>query len=102
MEARACQPGFAVDERGLSDQVEVLLRDYREVTALESYDAVCSIEMGEHIGEGQYPTYAAIMFSALKPTGRLVLQQMSRRADEVVPGLVEIEVAVPRSWPAVW
>lgn len=80
-----------VDERGLSDQVEVLLRDYREITALESYDAVSSIEMGEHVGEDQYPTYAAIMYRAVKPTGRLVLQQMSRRADTAPGGGAFIE-----------
>lgn len=80
-----------VDELGLSDRVEVELRDYREVTALESYDAVSSIEMGEHVGEEQYPTYAAIMYAALKPTGRLVLQQMSRRADTAPGGGAFIE-----------
>lgn len=80
-----------VEELGLADRVEVQLRDYREVTALESYDAVSSIEMGEHVGEDHYPTYASIMFSALKPTGRLVLQQMSRRADTAPGGGAFIE-----------
>jgi cyclopropane-fatty-acyl-phospholipid synthase len=35
--------------------------------------------MGEHVGEAHYPTYAAIMFHALRPGGKLLLQQMSRR-----------------------
>ncbi len=43
------------------------------------YDAVVSLEMGEHVGEANYPTYAGQLFRQLKPEGRLVLQQMSRR-----------------------
>ncbi|MCE7004488.1 cyclopropane-fatty-acyl-phospholipid synthase family protein [Kibdelosporangium philippinense] len=62
---------------GLS--VEVRLQDYRELPA-EPFDAVASIEMGEHVGEENYPAYAATLFRMLKPEGRLVLQQMSRGA----------------------
>ena len=47
--------------------------------------------MGEHVGEEQYPTYAAILFDALKPTGRLLLQQMSRHADAAPGGGAFIE-----------
>jgi cyclopropane-fatty-acyl-phospholipid synthase len=66
---------------GLS--VDVRLQDYRELTDAP-FDAVSSIEMGEHVGEENYPTYAATLFRMLKPSGRLVLQQMSRGA--VAPG----------------
>jgi cyclopropane-fatty-acyl-phospholipid synthase len=79
------QRDFAVvrmRERGLAGSVEVCLRDYREFGDLPAsraaYDAVASIEMGEHVGENWYPTYARIMYDALKPGGRLLLQQMSR------------------------
>ena len=34
--------------------------------------------MGEHVGKGNYPVYAAQLLRQLKPEGRLVLQQMSR------------------------
>ncbi|ALG09098.1 SAM-dependent methyltransferase [Kibdelosporangium phytohabitans] len=63
--------------------VDVRLQDYREL-ADEPFDAVASIEMGEHVGEENYPTYAATLYRMLKPSGRLVLQQMSRGA--VAPG----------------
>ena len=44
-----------------------------------SFDAVSSIEMGEHVGEEQYPAYVGDPASAsLRPGGRLLLQQMSR------------------------
>jgi cyclopropane-fatty-acyl-phospholipid synthase len=35
--------------------------------------------MGEHVGEEQYRVYARTLLTALRPGGRLVLQQMSRR-----------------------
>jgi cyclopropane-fatty-acyl-phospholipid synthase len=68
---------------GLSDRVTIRLQDYRELPA-ESYDAVASIEMGEHVGEGNYPAYASVLHRMLRPHGRLLLQQMSRGA--VAPG----------------
>ncbi|HEV7647301.1 MAG TPA: cyclopropane-fatty-acyl-phospholipid synthase family protein [Actinophytocola sp.] len=72
---------------GLGGTVEVRLQDYRDVCdspADQPYDAVASIEMGEHVGEQNYPGYAATLFRALRPGGRLLLQQMSRGA--VAPG----------------
>ena len=72
-----------VIQYGLSDQVEVRLQDYREITG-EPFDAVSSIEMGEHVGEEHYPVYAATLHRMLTPAGRLLLQQMSRGA--VAPG----------------
>ncbi|MEO6703266.1 MAG: cyclopropane-fatty-acyl-phospholipid synthase family protein [Jatrophihabitantaceae bacterium] len=73
-----------IAERGLTDRVEVRVQDYREVSEA-AFDAVSSIEMGEHVGEHNYPVYAGTLFKHLKPTGRLLLQQMSRRGD-AAPG----------------
>ena len=84
-----------VAERGLAGRVQVLLRDYREFGAAPhiagTFDAVASIEMGEHVGEDHYPVYVRILHRALKPTGRLLLQQMSRRADAAPGGGAFIE-----------
>ncbi|HEX4016602.1 MAG TPA: class I SAM-dependent methyltransferase [Frankiaceae bacterium] len=66
----------AADE-GLADRVDLRLQDYRDVND-GPYDAVVSLEMGEHVGQANYPVYAAQLFRQLKPEGRLVLQQMSR------------------------
>ena len=83
------QQRFFITERvarlGLSDRVEVRLQDYRELDVDGEFDAVSSIEMGEHVGEDNYAAYTGIMFRALKPGGALLLQQMSRRAD-AAPG----------------
>ncbi len=84
-----------IADRGLADRVSVRLQDYRELAdAGESFDAVSSIEMGEHVGEEQYPVYAAILAGALKPTGRLLLQQMSRRIDAAPGGGAFIEAYI--------
>lgn len=75
-----------IAERGLSDRVEVRRQDYRELHSEQGqFDAVGSVEMGEHVGEEQYPTYVDVMYRALKPGGRLLLQQMSR-AENTAPG----------------
>jgi len=81
-----------IADRGLTDRVTVRLQDYRELAeAGEVFDAVSSIEMGEHVGEDQYPTYAGILLGALAPTGSLLLQQMSRRIDAAPGGGAFIE-----------
>lgn len=64
--------------RGLGDRVEIRLQDYREVPET-GFDAVGSLEMGEHVGEKSYPAYAALLHRAVRPGGRVLVQQMSRR-----------------------
>lgn len=61
---------------GLTDLVEIRLLDYRDVTG--TFDAVASIEMGEHVGERNYPAYAAVLARSVRPGGRVLVQQISR------------------------
>jgi cyclopropane-fatty-acyl-phospholipid synthase len=68
---------------GLSDRAQVKLLDYRDATD-GPYDAIATIEMGEHVGDAQYPGFAAGLYRLLKPQGRLLVQQMSR--GRVAPG----------------
>jgi cyclopropane-fatty-acyl-phospholipid synthase len=68
-----------VAKLGLTDRVEIRLQDYREITD-RPFDAVSSVEMGEHVGQDNYPVYAAQLHTLLLPQGRLLLQQMSRGA----------------------
>ncbi len=65
-------------ERGLQDRVEIRVEDYRALTD-GPFDAVASIEMGEHVGEDNYPTYAWVLHNSVRPGGRVLVQQMSRR-----------------------
>ncbi|MCC9156237.1 cyclopropane-fatty-acyl-phospholipid synthase family protein [Streptomyces parvulus] len=66
-----------VRERGLEDRVEVVNQDYRDITGGD-YDAVSSIEMGEHVGDAEYPAFAASLHRRVRPGGRVLVQQMSR------------------------
>ena len=64
---------------GLQDRIEIRQQDYREVPD-QPFDAISSIEMGEHVGQDNYPVYATQLHRLLLPHGRLLLQQMSRGA----------------------
>ncbi|MER5967248.1 cyclopropane-fatty-acyl-phospholipid synthase family protein [Streptomyces sp. NPDC002057] len=66
-----------VVREGLDDLVEVELRHYRDI-ASGGYDAVTAIEMGEHVGDADYPDFAALLHRMLRPRGRALVQQMSR------------------------
>ncbi|GAA4900140.1 cyclopropane-fatty-acyl-phospholipid synthase [Stackebrandtia albiflava] len=74
---------FAVaraEELGLSDRIDFRLSDYRDLAGAR-YEAISTIEMGEHVGGNGYPAFAARLWSLLEPGGRLLVQQMSRGAD---------------------
>jgi cyclopropane-fatty-acyl-phospholipid synthase len=90
------QAGF-VRERaaaaGLAGQVEVRQQDYRELTGGE-YDAVASVEMGEHVGDAQYPAFCALVAARLRPGGRALIQQMSRAARTAPGGGAFIEAYI--------
>lgn len=73
-----------IAERGLTGTVEVRLQDYRALDDAP-FDAVASIEMGEHVGEANYARYVDVLWRHLLPGRRLLLQQMSRHAD-AAPG----------------
>ncbi|MET3811753.1 cyclopropane-fatty-acyl-phospholipid synthase family protein [Arthrobacter sp. UYEF3] len=67
-----------IKERGLEGRVEIRVQDYREIPD-GPFDAVASLEMGEHVGQRNYPVYAAALFANVVPGGRVLVQQMSRR-----------------------
>jgi cyclopropane-fatty-acyl-phospholipid synthase len=67
-----------IEERELGDRVEIRLQDYRDVPERDHFDAVASIEMGEHVGAQNYATYAASLHRSVRPGGRVLVQQMSR------------------------
>lgn len=67
-----------VAERGLAGRVHIRLQDYRDVPE-SGFDAVASIEMGEHVGDRRYPDFTRVIRDRLRPGGRALIQQMSRR-----------------------
>ena len=65
---------------GLGDRVEVRHQHYRDIAG-GGYDAIASVEMGEHVGAEDYPAFARSLHDLLRPGGRLLIQQMSRGRD---------------------
>ncbi|AWS42113.1 cyclopropane-fatty-acyl-phospholipid synthase family protein [Streptosporangium sp. 'caverna'] len=68
-----------VESRSAGLDVTVRLQDYRDV-ADGPYDAIGSVEMGEHVGRDNYPLYASALHRLVRPGGRVLVQQMSRGA----------------------
>ncbi len=58
-----------IQEAGLGGKVRIELKDYRELHEAESYDAIVSVGMSEHVGEGQLPEYFRTASRLLKPGG---------------------------------
>lgn len=65
-----------VAAEGLEHLVDLRLQDYRDVED-GPYDAITTIEMGEHVGAVNYPVLLAKVHGLLRDEGRLLTQQMS-------------------------
>ncbi|MFI1814101.1 class I SAM-dependent methyltransferase [Streptomyces sp. NPDC020422] len=77
------QAAFArkrIADEGLTDRIEIRVQDYRDVTD-GPFDAISSIGMAEHVGAVKYREYADILYGLLKPGGRLLNHQISRRPE---------------------
>ncbi|SLN42083.1 Cyclopropane-fatty-acyl-phospholipid synthase [Aquimixticola soesokkakensis] len=77
------QHDFAVarmQRLGLSDRVEVVMRDYRDERG--SYDGIASIEMFEAVGEKYWPAYFNTVRERLKPGAKATLQIITVRDDK--------------------
>ncbi|MGW4049825.1 class I SAM-dependent methyltransferase [Streptomyces sp. NPDC004779] len=77
------QAAFArkrIAEEGLTDRIEIRVQDYRDVPD-GPFDAISSIGMAEHVGAEQYREYADLLYGLLKPGGRLLNHQISRRPE---------------------
>jgi cyclopropane-fatty-acyl-phospholipid synthase len=71
-----------VAEAGLSDLVEIELRDYRDVAG--RYDAVVSVEMIEAVGYRSWPTYFAAVERLVRPGGRVAIQVITMPHDRML------------------
>jgi cyclopropane-fatty-acyl-phospholipid synthase len=60
-----------IAEAGLTNDITIQLRDYREIGAngSELYDAIVSVGMAEHVGRERLPDYFRVVHRALKPGG---------------------------------
>jgi cyclopropane-fatty-acyl-phospholipid synthase len=64
-------------EEGVADRVDIRVADWRELGA-ESFDAIASIGMVEHVGNASIDAYAERIASLLKPGGRLLNHGIAR------------------------
>ena len=60
---------------GKADQADLRLQDYRDIGD-GPYDAVCSIEMIEAVGQEYWPTYFQTVSKMLKPGGKACIQSI--------------------------
>ena len=60
---------------GKTDQADLRLQDYRDIDD-GPYDAVCSIEMIEAVGQEYWPTYFQTVSKMLKPGGKACIQSI--------------------------
>lgn len=65
---------------GLERQVNVRLQDYRHLQG-ETFDAVASVGMIEHVGRAYLPAYTAAVARSLRPGGVGVFQWISHAQD---------------------
>ncbi|WP_143765354.1 class I SAM-dependent methyltransferase [Catenulispora acidiphila] len=61
---------------GVSDQVEIRLQDYRDLSG-ERFDAISSVGMFEHVGTERTAEYFDTLFALLGPGGRLLNHAIS-------------------------
>jgi cyclopropane-fatty-acyl-phospholipid synthase len=62
---------------GVGDKVDIRVMDYREIAG-ETFDAIASIGMVEHVGAVNIDQYAAKLASLLKPGGRVLNHGIAR------------------------
>ena len=64
-------------EAGVADSVDIRVMDYRELAG-ETFDAIASIGMVEHVGSVNIDAYAARLAQCLRPGGRLLNHGIAR------------------------
>ncbi len=72
----------ATEKAGLSDRVEIRLQDFRDLASGgkegESFDAVCSIGMFEHVSSEAVQSYFSVLYGLLRPGGRILNHAISQ------------------------
>ncbi|MGH9107087.1 MAG: class I SAM-dependent methyltransferase [Acidimicrobiales bacterium] len=82
-QARAARERAAA--AGVGDKVTVRLQDYRDLGG-ETFDAISSIGMFEHVGSKRMSEYFSKLFSLLAPCGRLLNHAISKRGSSKMKG----------------
>jgi cyclopropane-fatty-acyl-phospholipid synthase len=72
---------WLAEEAGVGDLVDFRLSDYRDLAG-ETYDAVASVGMVEHVGAEQMDEYGRRLRGALRPGGTLLLHGIANLQQE--------------------
>ena len=87
------------EEAGVADRTDFRVVDYRELAG-ESFDAVASIGMVEHVGAEQMDEYARRLRGALRPGGRLLNHGIANlRQEDPKPGDFSARYVFPDGAP---
>ena len=76
-EPQAARARERAAEEGVGDRVDIRVADYRDLGG-ETFDAIASIGMVEHVGAVNIDAYARTLASLLKPGGRLLNHGIAR------------------------
>jgi cyclopropane-fatty-acyl-phospholipid synthase len=68
-ERQAAEANRRAAEAGLIDRARAIVRDYRDLAPLGTFDAVASVGMFEHVGAANLRTYFDAAYRAVKPGG---------------------------------
>jgi len=70
-----------IEREKMGDSCRVILQDYRDVASsggAETFDAISSVEMFEHVGAQNLPTFFGESVKLLKPRGAMFIQGSCR------------------------
>ena len=65
-----------MERLGVADKADLRLQDYRDISDAP-FDAICSIEMIEAVGQAYWPTYFQTVSRLLKPGGHACIQSIT-------------------------
>jgi cyclopropane-fatty-acyl-phospholipid synthase len=74
---------------GLEEQCRIELIDYRDLDEGEPFDRITTVEVAEHFGGEQFPTYFDKCWRLLRPGGTILHQQITLTGYEVMPPMAE-------------
>ncbi|MGM0476178.1 MAG: class I SAM-dependent methyltransferase [Pseudomonadota bacterium] len=82
--------------QGLSDQVEYVLDDYRNIEG--QYDVFVSVGMLEHVGTAQYPELGGVIDRVLHAQGRGLIHTIGRNSPRLMNAWIEKRI-FPGAYP---
>lgn len=84
------------ERQGLSDQVEYVLDDYRNIEG--QYDVFVSVGMLEHVGTAQYPELGGVIDRVLHDQGRGLIHTIGRNSPRLMNAWIEKRI-FPGAYP---